>query len=447
MPAVELERTWNAVADELRATVADVTFELWLAPLDLVGRDGKRLFVRAPRHVRSFVEERYLPLIKRAAVRVIGDIDGVELVDEDWRAATDRAGSPRSSFGEERSRLELNPRYTFEEFVIGAGNRTAHAAALTVAEMPGFAYNPLFLHGPPGLGKTHLVQAIGNYTARHDPQLVVHYATIEDFTGEFVQAMRSREGDAFRARFRGADVLLLDDVQFLAQRARTKEELFHTFNALYESGHQLVLTSDRPPSELGDFEVRLRERFESGLVVELERPSVELRRAILEKRVESGGARVAGEALDELARRVSTSVRALEGALIRLVAHASLRGEDASADLVRELVGRLRASPLEPPTIAAIQGATADAFGISAEALVAADRRPAIVHARQIAIFLARELTDETLPAIGAGFGGRSHSTMVHSCRRALRAVAEDPHTANAVEKIRGELASSGADR
>ena len=235
----------------------------------------------------------------------------------------------------------LHPKYTFEQFVIGEGNRFAHAAALAVAELPAQAYNPLFLHGPPGLGKTHLLQAIGNYVGRYGAGLQVRYATIEEFTTAFVDAVRERRTGDFKERFRTADVVLIDDVQFLTGRTKTREEFFHTFNALLDSGRQLVISSDRSPDELSDLETRLAERFRSGLVVELEHPPVEVRRAILLKRAGLDGIEVSEDVLAEIAARVDSSVRALEGALIRVVAYASLKGEPATPELVRHVLRKL----------------------------------------------------------------------------------------------------------
>jgi chromosomal replication initiator protein len=436
----ELEDTWTAVRGELRQAVEEITFQLWLEPLTLVARDGTTLVVRAPNHARDLVEERYLPLLRAAARRVTDAAAAVEIVGPDWTPAPSAGPS-----------IDLNPRYTFEQFVIGPGNRFAHAAALAVAEQPGHAYNPLFIHGPPGLGKTHLLHAIANYARERNPSLAVRYATVEDFTGEFVQAMRRGDGEPFRRRFREADLLLLDDVQFLAERARTKEELFHTFNALYETGKQLVLSSDRSPSDLQAFEDRLRERFGSGLVTELERPDFDVRLAILRRRAAADVAGVAEEALEELARRVTSSVRALEGALVRVVAGASLRGQRPTPEIVRDLIADCdddeTDSGQELVEIGTIQAAVAEAYGVSKASLLAHDRRPTTARARQVAMYLTRELTDASLPAIGRAFGGRNHSTVLHSCRRVSRACVDDLALAATVDRLRHALCGEPDDR
>ena len=340
----------------------------------------------------------------------------------------------------------LNPKYTFEQFVIGDGNRLAHAAALAVAELPAQAWNPLFIHGPPGLGKTHLLHAIGNYVRRYGEGMRVRYATVEDFTAEFVQAVRGRNTDAFRERFRDVDVLLLDDVQFLADKVRTKEELFHTFNTLYESGRQLVITSDRSPTDLEAFEARLKERFECGLVAELEAPDSGVRHAILRKRVlQDGLEEIPDETLEVVARVVGASVRVLEGALIRVVAYASLKKREPTPELAMEVLGRLYSrGGKQDCSVERIQEATAAEFGIAREALLARDRTPRVAFARQVAMYLARELTDQGLPALGREFGGRNHSTVLHAWKRVSQLVDNPGEKRETVEIIRRRLEGEG---
>jgi chromosomal replication initiator protein len=428
--------------EEMRSEVTDFIFHVWLEPLRPAARVGDKLVVTAPSHVRGWVRERYGDLLRGAATRVNGGRLEIELVDESWQppaaaAETPKRISPAANIG-------LNPKYTFEQFVICDGNRFAHAAALAVAEMPGQAYNPLFLHGPPGLGKTHLLHAIGNYIARYGDGLTVRYATVETFTSEFVGAVRTEGAAAFKTRFRGADVLLIDDIQFLASKQRTEEEFFHTFNALYETGRQLVFTSDRPPSELAGLEDRLRERFECGLVIPVETPGPEAREAILRKRLLHDNVEMEDDALRLLAENVSSSIRALEGGLIRVVAYASLRGERVTTDVVRAVLGRLPTPSSLPPreaTLEAIQEAAAAAFDLSRDRLLARDRSPKVAMARQIAMYLARELTDVSLPEIGRGFG-RDHSTVVHAHKRIAADVAAGGPAAAAVDRLRRDLDS-----
>jgi chromosomal replication initiator protein len=433
----QLETLWKDIRDELRQEVPDFKFHIWLEPLEAAGLVGGTLYVRAPEHIRTSVAERYLPLLRGAAERGAGSALAVEVVGVGWEAPTGEPARPPSA-----REPGLNPKYSFEQFVIGEGNRMAHAAALAAAEMPAQAYNPLFLHGPPGLGKTHLLHAIGRYVHRYGGGLRVRYATIEEFTSEFVGAVREHRTEGFKESFRGADVVLIDDVQFLAGRARTREEFFHTFNALLDSGRQLVLTSDRPPEELPDLEDRLSERFRSGLVVELDPPGTDVREAILAKRALLDGLDVPPDVLSEIAAAVTSSVRALEGALIRVIAYASLRGQEPTPPLVRHVLKKLGA----PRTTAgcdipAILDASAREFGVERAALLARDRRPAVAMARQVAMYLARELTEHSLPEIGRGVGGRNHTTVMHAIDRVGTAVRTDPALRGAVDNLRTELA------
>jgi chromosomal replication initiator protein len=441
----EISRVWDEVRRTLRDSVTDYTFHIWLEPLRPAAQRGGTLFVRAPDHIRSWVGDRYLPLIRSAAARASGGRLSVEVVDEEWQPQPQEEPASRR-FAGGRGDDGLNPKYTFEQFVICDGNRLPHGAALTVAEMPAQAYNPLFVYGRPGLGKTHLLHAIGNYIKAFGGGLSVRYATVEEFTSAFVGAVR-RGGDAaaFRGRFRDADVLLIDDVQFLADKVRTEEEFFHTFNSLYESGRQLVLTSDRPPRDIEALEARLRERFESGLLAELEPPDFEARVSILRKRARLDSLGEVGDAtLAAIAEHVDRSVRALEGALIRVIAYASLRGTEATPELARRVLERLypRAESVEC-TVEQIQLATARAFGLAASDLLAHDRRPHVALARQVAMYLARELTPDTLPGIGRSFGGRNHSTVLHAHRRISDQLKRDADTFATVEKLRTELSQA----
>ena len=342
----------------------------------------------------------------------------------------------------------LNPKYTFEQFVIGDGNRLAHAAALAVAELPAQAWNPLFIHGPPGLGKTHLLHAIGNYVRRYGEGMRVRYATVEDFTAEFVQAVRGRNTDGFRERFRDVDVLLLDDVQFLADKVRTKEELFHTFNALYESGRQLVITSDRSPTDLEAFEARLKERFECGLVAELEPPDSVVRHAILRKRVlQDGLEEIPDETLEVVApgrRRSRPGPRGSADPRGRVRVARTKR--QPTPELAMEVLGRLyRRGGQQACSVERIQEATAEEFGIAREALLARDRTPNVAFARQVAMYLARELTDQGLPALGREFGGRNHTTVLHAWKRVSELVDKPGEKRETVEIIRRRLEGDGA--
>lgn len=435
-----MEPLWARVREELRTEVPDFKFAIWLEPLELAGVDDSTLFVRAPDHIRTWVRDRYLPMVRDAARRGLYPDASVEIVDERWQAPEAAAVAGPNTGGRGG---RLIPKYTFDQFVIGRGNRFAHAAALAVAELPGQAYNPLFIHGRPGIGKTHLLHAIGNFITLYGSGLRVRYATVEEFTSEFVAAARARDTSGFKQRFRDVDVLLLDDVQFLAEKTRTREELFHTFNELHASGRQLVMTSDREPEQLTELEDRLGERFASGLVVGLDPPDLQVREAILAKRARTDDVTAAPELIHEIATRVTTSVRALEAALIQVVAHASLRGEQASPALARAILRDLpvRRAERAPPTPAAIIAASANQFGVAHDAVVARDRRPTVARARKVAMYLTRTLTKRSLPEIGRDFGGRDHSTVLHAVRAVTTDLRRDPALAQAVENLERSLA------
>ena len=447
MPTTELDHPWARIREELRGAVAEATWNLWLEPLRVGRVDGDVVTIEAPDEVRTWVSDRFARLLQACAAAVIGPSARVELVPPGSFDAEEAVAAPRAvrgPAGPVGRTDDFNPRLTFDQFVIGDSNRLAHAAALAVAEMPGIAYNPLFICGPPGLGKTHLLHSIANYVQTYGDGLVVRYTTVEAFTNHFLGALHSGAVDAFKDEYRRADVLLVDDVQFLQRKAKTEEEFFHTFNAIHETGAQLVLTSDRPPRDLAGLEDRLRERFESGLVCDVRPPDLSTRLTILRKRVQQDGlADVDEEALVLVAERVSQNIRALEGALIRVVAFASLTRRRIDAEVAGEVLANLYPD-LRPGrrTVREIQEQTAEAFGVSVEALRSGSRAGAVAWARQVAMFLSRELTDATLPAIGREFG-RNHTTVIHACKRTAERMAADPAAFDAVNRL-GERLKAG---
>ena len=425
---------WQEVRKRLRASVPDSTFKIWLEPITVVGVQGHTLHLTAPDRVRAWVQRRYSSLIHEVLADVTESLHEVSFAAPSGELGTE-ASSP--------SVAQLNPNYTFDSFVIGDGNRLAHGAALAVAEAPSEAYNPLFLHGPPGFGKTHLLAAVANYLRINGPGLSVRYTTAESFTNEFVGALRSSGGEAFKSRYRDLDVLLIDDIQFLEGKHHTEEEFFHTFNVLYESGSQLVLSADRIPSELSTLASRLRDRFEWGLTVPVEPPNLATRLAVLRRLVLEAGVEIADRnALAELAERIDANVRQLRGALTRVIAHASLMAKPLSSELIAEVIPRTKRQVEETP-VEEIQTRVANEFGVSRAELVGSTRAATPLRARQVAIFLTRELTDLSLPQIGRLYGGRDHSTVLNSLRRVEAGVAEDPALANRVSELRAVIHSA----
>ena len=436
---------WHVLRAELRRRIDVDAFEIWLERLELAAWDGEIMVLAGPAETERWVSRRYGRLIGETAEDVLGPGTRLRFAGDEAAAGPNGPGTGETTRST-RPETGLHPRYRFEQFIIGETNRLAHAAALAVAENPGQAYNPLFLYAPPGLGKTHLLHAIGNYTLAFGGGATVRYATAESFTNHFLTALTSKKLDGFKRAYRDADVLLIDDVQFLADKARTEEEFFHTFNALYESGRQLVLTCDRLPRALTSIEQRLRERFEAGLVAEIKAPDHATRVAILRKRAALDDITVADPAvLDLIAERVPQNIRLLEGALIRVVAFHSLTNRPIDVALTTEVLDVTdpvtrapgRAAPL---SIADIQSVVARQFDVGVEQLTSSSRAAAVNWPRQLAISLARDLTGQSLPAIGAAFGGRNHTTVMHACKRVSERCKTDPDAVQTLAQLRRDL-------
>jgi chromosomal replication initiator protein len=445
LPAhTDLLPAWQEVRARLRCAVGEPAYSLWLSSLEVASWDGNVLRLTAPHGKHRWMAKRFAGIVERTAISVIGSELRVE-----FRAPGSASISkePQTSFAAPPG---LNPRYSFDQFVIGESNQLAHAAALAVAEAPGQAYNPLFLYAPPGLGKTHLLHAIGNYLKAFGADATVRYTTAETFTNHFLNALSSRSIEGFKQAYRSADVLLIDDVQFLASKARTEEEFFHTFNALYERGRQLVVTCDRLPQQLTAVEQRLRERFEAGLVAEICPPDFPTRRTILRKRAQVDHIAFADpEVLDLLATRVTTNVRALEGALVRLVALNSLTARPIDCELASAVLSVIQPRSGEPakPSIPAIQAAVANHFKLSVDDMVSPARSARLAVPRQIAMYLAREFAIASLHEIGTAFGGRNHTTVVHACTQVSRRVARDENFGMQLSALRQAIACGQGDR
>jgi chromosomal replication initiator protein len=447
---MDAKQVWRAALGELQVSLSPANYETWLKDTALVAVEDDRFRVAVPNgFAKDWLENRYRSLIAQTLARVVGYSVNVEfevrevaapgsspVADDSPRPSPTVRVEPGRVGGTEGGSVNLNARYTFRTFIVGSANRLAHAASLSVAERPGQAYNPLFLYGGVGLGKTHLMHAIGNAVVARFPRKRVVYATSEKFTNEFITSIQQGRIDDFRARYRRIDVLLIDDIQFIADKERTQEEFFHTFNAIHEDGKQIVLSSDRPPKQITTLEERLRSRFEWGLIADLTAPDLETRIAILRTKSEEQGVRVSPEALEFIARKVASNIRELEGALNRIAAYASMQGMPISVDLAQAVLSNVLYSPrkraVTPERIAL---AVSEYYGVDIEALRGQKRERAIVVPRQIAMYLMRAETDVSLLRIGAELGGRDHSTVLHACDKIEKEAARN-------EELRRELAA-----
>ena len=437
---------WTHIRDTLQAKVSPVTWHTWLAALEFEGLGGSAIRVTAPSelHLR-WVRDKHAELIFQAVADVIpppveidyavaapdptAPIDDVSPVSPALAPDVNELdGYSGNSAPGSRTRVQPNQgKYTFENFVVGQSNRFAWAAAMAVAEKPGAHYNPLFIYGGAGLGKTHLLHAVGQHALELDPAQTVRYVTSENFFNEFIDGIRRKRMDSFKSRYRTTDVLLLDDVQFFEGKEQILEEFFHTFNSLYESGKQMVISSDRHPKNLASLEDRLRSRFEWGLLTDIQPPDVETRLAILRKNADFAPSPVPEDVLELIAARVSDNIRELEGALTRVTAFAALTGQAITLEMAQEVLRDLMpALDQRPPTPDEIVAATASLYGYTPEDLAGPSRRQPLVMARQTAMYLCRDLTDLSLPKIGRVFGGRDHTTVLHAVEKVKRLMPSD---------------------
>jgi chromosomal replication initiator protein len=443
------ESLWNDVSSRLRSALNNTTYDTWFAHTSgSVLDDGRFLLVVPNDFTRNWIESHFLELIGAAIRDVTGSARRIELEVASAGAAPHAASEPaqpaRRATPVERlvpHRPEsggFNAKYTFDSFVIGSSNRFAHAAALAVAEAPAQAYNPLFIYGSTGLGKTHLLQAVAQYVSEHSREMSVRYVTSETFMNDFINSLRDKRIEGFKQRYRTYDVLLIDDVQFFEHKERIQEEFFHTFNSLYEAGSQIVMSSDRPPRDIATLEERLRSRFEWGLITDIQPPDLETRIAILRKKVKTDGIHVPEpEVLTFIASRVSTNIRELEGALTRVVAFSSLTGRAMSVELAQDVLRDVfPQGEAAEVSIKRIQDLVAERFSLSLEELCGDKRSQNIVYPRQVAMYLSRELTDSSLPKIGKEFGGRDHTTVIHATSKIARLIREDRSVYNLVQEL-----------
>ena len=430
------------VLDRVSEHINAPSLRVWFEGTKPVVLHEDRLEISVPNSfAKEYIESRFKPLLEKALDSTLGREDTTLVVNIEGARAAEQ-GNGRALNGAEFVRNVRTPRpfkvkYTFDTFVIGAGNRFAHAAALAVAETPGVVYNPLFIYGGVGLGKTHLLHAVGQYVEDQDPSMRVKYVTCENFTNDFINSVRDNAPLGFQKRYRENDVLLIDDIHFLEGKIETQEAFFHTFNALYEENKQIVITSDRHPKYIPTLEDRLVSRFEWGLVTDIQPPDLETRIAILRKKALMDQLEVDDEVLTFIASKVSTNIRELEGALVRILAYASLYGRTVSVALAEEVLKDilLDAAYREIP-VELIQHEVCRYFGVSKGDLVGASRSKAFAYPRQVAMYLCRELTDESLPKIGRAFGGRDHSTVMHATAKISNLINSDRDVFNQIHEI-----------
>jgi chromosomal replication initiator protein len=428
------ETLWSDVSARLRGTLNEKTFRNWFGEVSAVSLDDERFVLAVPTDLtREQIERRFAHLMSAGVTDVVGSERRLELVVHPSVVPVATAPVAPRPDG-----FAINPKYTFDSFVIGSSNRFAHAAALAIAEAPAQAYNPLFIYGHTGLGKTHLLHAIANYIGLHSSSLGVRYVTSETFMNDFINSLRDKRIEGFKQRYRAYDVLLIDDVQFFEHKERIQEEFFHTFNSLHEAGRQIVMSSDRPPRDIETLEDRLRSRFEWGLITDIQPPDLETRIAILRRKVKYDGIDVSDpEVLTHIAGRVTTNIRELEGALTRVVAFASLTGRRMDVELAQDVLRDV--FPQGEPAVVSIeriQELVCDRFGVTLTELKSERRSQSIVYPRQVAMYLSRELTDSSLPKIGKHFGGRDHTTVIHATSKIARMIKEDRSVYNLVQEL-----------
>lgn len=444
--SITATQVWQEALTRIESQLSKPSFEAFLKAMQPLALEQDVFVFSVPSaFAKEWLEGRYRGLIAETLREVLTrgvDIRFVITEGEQNGQSVRSAPTQPSARSEMAAGVAVEPRhltgkYTFDTFVVGAGNRFAHAAAKAVAEAPARAYNPLFIYGGVGLGKTHLLQAIGHHVLTRSPTARVMYVSSERFTNDLINAIRDDKMVEFRQRYRNVDVLAIDDIQFLAGKERTQEEFFHTFNTLHESSRQLIISSDRAPREIPTLEDRLRSRFEWGLIADIQPPDYETRVAILRKKAEKDHIVVPDEVAQYIAQRISSNIRELEGALSRLRAHAEMARTPISVDLAAEVLKELLPQArVRPVTIPAIQRAVAEFFGIRIEEMKAKRRTKGVAFPRQVAMYLCRELTDASLPRIGEEFGGRDHTTVMHACDRVKHALADDTHLNAGVQSL-----------
>jgi chromosomal replication initiator protein len=447
-----ISELWSKALGEIEKKISKPSYETWLKSTKAHTIKGDTLTITAPNEfARDWLESRYLHLIADTIYQLTGEEFLIKfIIPQNQRDDEFVPNSPIKQINNnnddqnEIPQSMLNPKYTFDTFVIGSGNRFAHAASLAVAEAPAKAYNPLFIYGGVGLGKTHLMHAIGHYVMNHNPSAKIVYLSSEKFTNEFINSIRDNKAVDFRNKYRSVDVLLIDDIQFLAGKESTQEEFFHTFNTLHEESKQIIISSDRPPKEIPTLEDRLRSRFEWGLITDITPPDLETRIAILRKKARAEGLDIPNEVMLYIANQIDSNIRELEGALIRVVAYSSLINKDINADLAAEALKDI--IPNSKPKMIAIsdiQRIVGQEFQVKLEDFKAKKRTKSVAFPRQIAMYLSRELTDSSLPKIGEEFGGRDHTTVIHAHEKISKMLQSDEQLQRQLKEITGLIKGS----
>ena len=436
---------WSEALGEIEDRVGKQNFDTWIKPVRFVTKNKNEVTLEVPnKFFRDWLTENYVEPIENILTTLAKQ--EIKIIFSVNQKMGSRTAAERTPKKEEKQREKpprnsnLNPKYTFENFVIGASNQFAHAACMAVANQPGDHYNPLFIYGGVGLGKTHLVNAIGHWAEDQRTGLKIVYLSSESFMNELIGSLRRDRMDEFKAKFRTVDILILDDVQFLAGKERTQEEFFHTFNSLYESHKQIVITSDKFPKEIPGLEDRLRNRFEWGLIADIQPPDVETRVAILQKKAEVEGVRLPPDVAIFLATHINSNVRELEGSLTRLGAFSSLTKAAITLDLTKEVLRNTLRGAEKDLTVESIQKIICDYFNIKMGDLKAKRRTQNIALPRQVAMYLCRKHTENSFPAIGDKFGGRDHSTVIHASKAIEQRIKDDPHMQNTIEKLERNL-------
>lgn len=448
----ELKELWEKTLNTIKGELSEVSFNTWIKSCEPISMSSDTIRISVPNaFTQEILEKRYKDLVANSIRAICSKLYNIEFLIASEIQNTEEEKSEKQSnkkikedtkvIVSDEMNTNLNPKYTFDSFVIGNSNRFAHAASLAVAESPAKAYNPLFIYGGVGLGKTHLMHAIGHYVLQNNPSAKVVYVSSEKFTNELINAIKDDKNEEFRTKYRNVDVLLIDDIQFIAGKERTQEEFFHTFNALHDANKQIILSSDRPPKEIPTLEDRLRSRFEWGLIADIQVPDFETRMAILKKKADVEKLNVANEVMVYIATKIKSNIRELEGALIRIVAYSSLTNREITVDLaseaLKDIISKKQGKHI---TIEIIQDVVANYFNLRVEDLKSQRRTRNVSYPRQIAMYLSRKLTDMSLPKIGEEFGGRDHTTVIHAYEKISDNLNRDESLQHTIDDLTKKL-------